>query len=287
MSAPLLPRQHFVAAAGNSGWQRLAYLDWGDPGNPDVVVCVHGLTRNAHDFDVLAAALAPRYRVVCPDVVGRGLSDWLPNPGDYGYLRYLADSAVLLARIGVERVHWVGTSMGGILGELIAAMPHNPLRSLVLNDVGARIPVASLRSIASYVGSPPACVDLDAVAAYLARIHSGFGALTPEQWRTMAGHSARVDSDGCWRLRYDPAIGAALRGPLAEIDLGAVWAAGKLPTLVLRGAESTLLTEAILAEMLAVRPDTRTVTFPACGHAPALQDATHVAVVRDFLDAQP
>lgn len=285
LDQPAVPRQRTLRAAGARGWQRLAYVEWGAPDNPEVVVCVHGLTRNGRDFDWLAQALAPRYRVVCPDVVGRGLSDWLADPAEYSYARYVADAAQLIARLGVERVHWVGTSMGGILGMLLAAMPGHPLRSLVLNDVGALVPRAALEAIATYVGKAP---DFDSVAAavdYLQRIHRGFG-LTREEWLALAPHSVRQEADGRWRLRYDPAIGAAFQGPLQDVDLSAVWAAGPLPTLVLRGADSTLLSAETLAQMCRVRPDTLQQTFAGCGHAPALQTPAQIAAVAGFLDAQ-
>jgi pimeloyl-ACP methyl ester carboxylesterase len=285
MSAEAEPRQYYLATPGVPGWQRLAYVEWGDQDNPDVVVCVHGLSRNGRDFDVLARSLARRYRVICPDVIGRGLSDWLPNPADYSYPRYVADAALLIARLGVEKVHWVGTSMGGILGMVIAAMPGSPLRSLVLNDVGTRIPLESLQSIASYVGAPPSFDTLAGALQYLERIHAGFG-LSATQWQSTAAHAARQDSDGRWRLRYDPGIGAAFRGPLAEVDLSAYWAATRLPTLILRGAESRLLTEAILAETLAVRPSAWSVSFAGCGHAPGLQDPAQIATIQDFLAGQ-
>jgi len=285
MNQPASPRQCFLPAAGARGWQRLAYVEWGDADNPEVVVCVHGLTRNGRDFDVLARVLAARYRVVCPDVVGRGLSDWLADPAEYTYPRYLNDAALLVARLGVERVHWVGTSMGGILGMLIAAMPGHPLRSLVVNDVGALIPKAALEVIASYVGSPPAFDSVDAAADYLSGLYAGFG-LTRAQWQPLAVHSTRQDADGRWRLRYDPGIAGAFQGDLADVDLAPVWAAGRLPTLVLRGAESQLLLPQTLARMVEVRPDTLTRTFPGCAHAPGLQDPAQIDAIRDFLLAQ-
>lgn len=282
MSTSPQPRQAFLPAMGARGWQRLAYVEWGDPGNPDVVVCVHGLTRNGRDFDVLARALAPRYRVVCPDVVGRGLSDWLPDGAEYSYPRYLADSALLIARLGVERVHWVGTSMGGIIGMLLAAQPGNPLRSLVLNDVGSRIPRDSLEAIARYVGKAPPFASLAEVTDYLQAMHFGFG-LDRAQWDTLAAHSAIQGPDGAWRLRYDPAIAVAFQGKLEDVDLSAFWAAVAVPSLVLRGVDSTLLQAETLAEMLGRRPGTQARTFPGCAHAPGLQDDAQVACVHDFL----
>lgn len=276
------PRQCFLPCCGARAWQRLAYVEWGDSDNPDVVVCVHGLTRTGRDFDVLARRLAERYRVVCPDVIGRGLSDWLTDAAEYGYPRYVSDAAQLIARLGVARVHWVGTSMGGILGMLIAAMPGNPVRSLVLNDVGSLVPKAALDVIAAYVGKPPSFDSLAAAGEYLARLHSGFG-LDAAQWQVLAPHSARQDSDGRWRLRYDPAIGAAFQGQLQDVDLSAYWTAIQAPTLVLRGADSQLLLSATLQEMLMQRPGTQSLTLAGVGHAPGLQSDEQVRVITDFL----
>lgn len=283
MSHLVVPRQHTLKACGSERWQQLAYVEWGDPDNPRVVVCVHGLTRTGRDFDALARRLARDHRVVCPDVVGRGRSDWLARPEEYGYPRYVSDAALLLARIGVDQVDWVGTSMGGILGMLLAAVPGNPVRRLILNDVGSFIPRAALETIGSYVGAAPTFSSLQDAAGYLARVHAGFGALSPAQWETLAEQSTLEMADGGFRLRYDPAIAAAFKGSLTDVDLGAVWAAVTAPTLIVRGAESSLLSAQTVAAMCRVRPETESVTFPGCGHAPALLDPAQIAVLVDFL----
>ncbi len=277
------PRLLSVTVPATGRWLQMAYAEWGAADNPDVVVCVHGLTRSGRDFDVLARHLAGRFRVVCPDVMGRGRSDWLPQAADYSYPRYLQDLAILLARLQVAQVHWVGTSMGGILGLMLAAMGAHPLRSLVLNDVGMHIPAAALAQIGSYVGRSPSFGTFADAARHLAKVNAGFGQLDDAQWTELARHTTRQDSDGRWRVCYDPAIGLALQGVQQDIDLSAWWRASTLPTLILRGAGSALLTPATVAAMQAVRPDVRAVTFPDCGHAPALQDPAQVAEVLAFL----
>ncbi len=287
MSGLTQPRQHYLAAVGAGRWHQLAYVEWGDPANPDVVVCVHGLTRCGRDFDALARALSARYRVVCPDVIGRGRSDWLPDPAGYGYGRYLADIALLLARIDVPAVHWVGTSMGGILGMMVAAMQQAPLRSLVLNDVGSRVPLASLQFLATYVGKAPSFDTFDGITAYLSEVNASFGRLSAAQWRTLAEHTARQDSDGRWRVRYDPAIALALQGLTSDVDLRPLWQATRVPGLILRGANSGLLTEDIIADMQSVRPDVQAITFADCGHAPALQDPAQIDAITRFLATHP
>jgi len=282
-SPSLQPKQKYLNATSFSGWKRIAYVEWGDEQNPDVVVCVHGLTRNSRDFDTLARALAPRYRVVCMDVIGRGLSDRLDNPDEYNYPRYVVDASLLLARLNVEKVHWIGTSMGGLMGMMMAAMPNPPFRSLVMNDIGSFIPGDALRGLAEYVGKASAFDSLEKVARYLSIIHAAFGPVPDGHWMEMARHSAYEAANGEWFLRYDPAIAKVFLKPIQDRDMTALWVAGQVPTLVLRGAVSTLLTEETLKVMLSTRTDARAITFPGCGHAPSLQPADQIAAIQQFL----
>ncbi|MGD9953777.1 MAG: alpha/beta fold hydrolase [Burkholderiales bacterium] len=275
-------REGAVRSLGPHGFHRLRWVEWGDPDNPRVVVCAHGLTRCGRDFDYLAQHLADAYRVVCPDAAGRGRSDWLADKGDYGYPLYCADTATLLAAIGAESVDWVGTSMGGLLGMLLAATPRTPVGKLVMNDVGCVVPKAALERIATYVGRDPAFDSIEALEAAM-RAVSPFGNLSDAKWRHLAVHAARLDEAGRWRFRYDPGIAAPFRaGPLADMDLRAAWAAVRGPVLVIRGEHSDLLTPAIHAEMLA-RPGTEGYVVPGTGHAPMLMDEAQAAAVRAFL----
>lgn len=279
------PVEHRFLGLGLGGFHRLAYVSWGEDRAQPPVLCVHGLTRNGRDFDSLAADLAwSGRRVVCPDVVGRGRSDWLANPALYGYPQYLGDAAALIARLDVTEVDWVGTSMGGLIGMMLAAQPNTPIRRLVLNDVGPFIPQAALLRIGSYVGQDPAFADLDELEAYLRWVHAPFGPLTDGQWRHLAEHSARRRQDGTLGLAYDPGIAAAFAGPVADVDLWMVWNQIRCPVLVVRGAESDLLTAAT-AERMAARPNTTLLTIPGCGHAPALMTADQTAPIRDWLAA--
>ncbi len=280
------PRLHTVAVPATGRWLQMAYAEWGAADNPEVVLCVHGLTRCGRDFDALARYLAPRFRVICPDMPGRGRSDWLPAASDYSYPRYLNDISVLLARLQVARVHWVGTSMGGILGMMAAAMQGHPLRSLVLNDVGMRIPAAALQQLATYVGKAPTFDSFAAITEYLARVNAGFGRLDAMQWAELARHTTREDAAGRWQVCYDPAIGAALQDIRQDIDLEPLWRSTRLPALIVRGVESTLLTAEIVSGMQAIRPDVQAITFSGCGHAPALQSLEQLAVVAGFLSGQ-
>ena len=281
----MTPRLRELKALGLHGFTEIAYAEWGPETGNRVAICVHGLTRNARDFDWLAAALADRgWRVLCPDMPGRGRSAWLGDPADYGYAVYLAASAALIARSDAEQVAWIGTSMGGIIGMMLAAQPKTPLRRLVLNDVGSLIPKASIARIASYVGDAPAFADLQAIEAYLRRVHAPFGALSDAQWRHMAVHGSRPAEEGKLRLHYDPAIAVPFRQQEPQdVDLRAVWNAVKIPTLILRGATSDLLLRETAAEMSA---DGRAilVEIPGCGHAPSLMEPAQIATVIDFVE---
>ncbi len=275
-------REGSVKCLGPHGFHRVRWTEWGEPDNPRVLVCAHGLTRCGRDFDTLARALADTYRVVCPDAAGRGRSDWLADKADYGYPLYLSDTVTTLAALHAESVDWVGTSMGGILGMLLAAQPGTPVRRLVLNDVGCVVPKAALERIATYVGRAPAFDSLEALEAAMRSV-SPFGPHTPAQWRHLAEHVSRRDEDGKWRFRYDPGIAAPFQqGPLADVDLRPAWRAVQGPVLVVRGAGSDLLTPEITEEMR-TRPGTQVHVVPDAGHAPTLMDPAQVAAVRAFL----
>ena len=275
-------REGSVLCVDPHGFHRMHYFEWGEAANPRVLVCVHGLTRNARDFDELARALSDVYRVVCPDIVGRGKSDWLRDAKDYTYALYGTDIATLLAKVGAESVDWVGTSMGGIIGMILASVPGSPIRKLVLNDVGAVIPKASLQRLAVYVGREPPFESLEALEAAMRSV-SPFGKLTPEQWRHLATHVSYRGEDGMWRVRYDPGVAVNLSGALTgDVNLRAFWNAVRGEALVLRGAQSDLLLPQTLEEMKK-RPGTRVHVVPDCGHAPMLMDAEQISVVRRFL----
>jgi pimeloyl-ACP methyl ester carboxylesterase len=267
----------------------MRYVEWGDPAASRVVICVHGLTRNGRDFDELAQALAPDCRVVCPDVVGRGRSDWLRGKAGYGYSQYCADLTALIARVtggGAERLYWVGTSMGGILGMLLAASAQTPIERLVVNDVGALIPAASLQRLGTYVGKDPRFATYRELETYVRVVCAPFGPLTDAQWRHLTEHGAKQHGDGSWGMSYDPGIGIPLQKPqeeIADVDLWQHYEAIRCPTLLLRGAQSDLLLADTAAQMTQRGPKARLVEFDGIGHAPMLMAPDQIAVVRDFL----
>lgn len=278
-------REATLRCANPQGLHRIAYTEWGDPHNPDVLVCVHGLTRNGRDFDDLAEALSSDYRVICPDVVGRGRSEWLPAKSAYGLPQYVSDMMVLLARSRVESVHWLGTSMGGLIGMLIASQPDSPITRLVLNDVGPVITAASLRRIGDYVGRAPVFPDFAAAETYIRAVSAPFGPLTDEQWRRMTQTSVRARAGGGFEMRYDPGIGDVFRSApvLNDVDLWPIYDAIRCPTLALRGETSDLLTPETHREMGRRGPQAKLMEVPGVGHAPMLMDSAQIALVRDFL----
>ena len=271
-------------ALGPHGFHRVHYTEWGDPDNPKVLVCVHGLTRTGRDFDFLAAALEQEYRVICPDVVGRGESDWLPDKSDYTNLLYVSDIATLLARLDAERVDWIGTSMGGLIGIALASFPGSPIHKLVINDVGPRIPAAGLQRIATYVAQVITFSSIEKMEKAMRLVAPAFGNLSDEQWRHMTIHSAQQLEDGRYTFAYDPGIAENFKNlDMKDIDLWSLWDAIRCPTLVLRGAYSDVLDHADAVAMTERGPKAKLFEFPGMGHAPALMADEQIAVVRDWL----
>ena len=279
------PRLRHVQCASAAGLHRMAYLEWGDAANPDVLVCVHGLTRCARDFDNLARALAGRYRVVCPDVAGRGESDWLADPMHYGYPQYVADMVTLIARLDVERVHWVGTSMGGLIGMALASLKDSPITKLVLNEAGAVVAHAALERIGSYVGKAPDFPSVEAAEQLIRAVAAPFGPHTDAEWRFLTEVVLRKNADGSWRLHYDPKIAEPFRQqmPEGDIEMWPVWDAVKCPTLLIRGAASDLLSRETAEAMTRRGPKAKLVELPGIGHAPTLMHEDQIAIVRAFL----
>jgi pimeloyl-ACP methyl ester carboxylesterase len=285
------PQLHHVQCLDSRGLHRIAYWQWGDPANRRVLVCVHGLSRQGRDFDTLARDLAGTYRVVCPDVVGRGRSDWLADPMGYAIPSYVADMVTLLARLDAESVDWVGTSMGGLIGLGVAALKGSPLRRLVLNDVGPQIEPKSLQRIGGYLGQPAHWASLDEAADALLTLSQGFGPHSREQWleltRPQIVHDTAAGSG--FKPHYDPAIAVPFRAftpelaKMGEAMLWQAWDSLRLPTLLLRGADSDLLSPATAQAMTQRGPKALLHEFAGVGHAPMLVQPDQRAVIREFL----
>jgi len=281
-------QRYSLCGFSKSGFHTLSYVEWGRRDAEHIVVCVHGLTRTARDFDVLAQALLPACRVICPDVVGRGESAWLRDKSDYGFPQYLADTTALLARITAHApaqavIDWVGTSMGGLIGMLVAAQPGTPLRRLVVNDVGPLVPKAALERIGAYVGKATRFTSIEDAERHIRVVSASFGPLTDAQWRHLTEHNLRREDDGRWSLKYDPGIAGGFAGQITDLDLWSVWERIDLPVLALRGQDSDLLLHATAEAMTQRGPKARLVEFAGVGHAPMLMADDQVRAVCDFI----
>jgi pimeloyl-ACP methyl ester carboxylesterase len=279
------PRTRSLRSLSPHGFHRVVWYEWGAADAPHVVVCVHGVARNGRDFDVLGEALAPTHRVLAVDMPGRGRSDWLADASDYGFATYLATLTALVAASGADEVSYVGTSMGGLLGMAMAAQPNTPIARLVVNDIGPVIEPAALTRIGGYLGADPVFDSYAALSAYVREISAPFGPLDEAQWDHVVRTNARQESDGRWRLGYDPAIALAFRAQPAPPDLWPLWDAVRCPTLVLRGERSDLLSAATAQAMTRRGPRAEQVEIAGVGHAPMLLAPEQVAVVARFLRA--
>lgn len=299
------PRLEWVNCPHPEGQHRMAYWCWGKPDARHVVVCVHGLTRQGRDFDRLAQALVAQsegsMQVICPDVAGRGRSEWLSNASLYQLPQYASDMLAMLAQVQtqlgpdrpIQRLDWVGTSMGGLIGLVLAGQPGLPLpsaiRRLVLNDVGPAITWHSVMRMQAFVGQFGQYQDLDEAAAALWSVSQGFGPVTPEVWREMSLHMTRPGSEGRLTLHYDPAIGVPVRAltqeaaAAAEATLWSLYDQIRSETLLIRGQESDLLTSETAQAMTQRGPRASLAIWPGCGHAPTLTGDDQISVVARFL----
>ncbi len=297
MGELLQPQIHRVTCAHPGGLHQIAYREWFDARHADggaapVVVCVHGLTRRASDFDGIAPVLAAAgCRVICPDMIGRGDSDCVAQPMLYAIPQYVADCVTLIARLNVSSVSWIGTSMGGLIGMSYAALTGNPIRRLVLNDIGPNLDWVGLERIATYVGAVPKFAGYDEAAAWLKLAMAGFGPHDAAGWELLIRPYFRQTADGGWIAHYDPAIAVpfkalmANRGdPQASAEaMWAMWDAIEAPTMVLRGENSDLLSRATCAQMQSRGPRVTLHEVPGVGHAPTLISRDQVTPVLQFL----
>ena len=278
-------RERSFRSLSPAGFHHVSYTEWGNSKASRTILCCHGLTRNGRDFDALASVLAEDARVICPDIVGRGRSDWLRDPAHYGYPQYCADMNALIARLDVSELAWIGTSMGGLIGMTLAAQPETPIRRLVMNDVGPFVPKAALQRIADYVGLDNRFSSLAGVETHLRKILAPFGQLTDAQWDHLVRHGHRQRSDGTFGLAYDPAIASNVKAAVQDWDLWPLWDGISIPTLLLRGADSDLLLPEVATEMTKRGPLPKLVTWQDIGHAPALMAAYQICVVKEWLTA--
>lgn len=257
---------------------------WGRRNNRRVLLCLHGYSGNGRDFDELARAVSGSYRVVCPDTAGRGRSAWLRHPLQYHFGQFMADLRSLLAELDADEVDIVGTSMGGLLGMMLAAQPASPVRSLVMNDVGAFLPPDALRAIARNLEAPATFASLAEVEAHMRHTHREWGQLTDAQWKHLAIHGSRREGDG-YRLHFDPAIVTAARPiPLSPgFFFWDTWYRVRCPVLLLRGEESRVFPRHVADTMLEIKPQAQLVEIADVGHVPALMSADQIGIVGAFL----
>lgn len=294
------PTLNYVSCPDALGSHRMAYWQWGDPANPHVVMCVHGLSRQGRDFDVLARYLCDEVRVVCPDVVGRGQSDWLQDPMAYQIPQYAADMLRLLAHLQqqspVTTLDWVGTSMGGLIGMAVTGQPGLPLpvpvHKLVLNDVGPAVEWQAITRIAAYLGKAVQFASVQEAADAMWAVSTGFGPHSPEQWLALSRPMLKPipgAADGAVMLHYDPAIAVPVRALTeaaardGEAVLWQLYDNIRAQTLILRGAQSDLLSHATALAMAQRGPKARLIEFEGVGHAPTLVAMDQVCTVGDFL----
>lgn len=283
------PRIKMVQCLSPAGLHRMAYQTWGDDDNPRVLVCVHGVTRVSDDFDRLAESLSQDYRVICPDVVGRGRSDWLRDPRHYIVPQYVSDMVTLIARLDVPQVDWVGTSMGGLIGMGLAALPDSPVRKMVLNDIGPNLNFPALTRIGEYIAQDVRFASFEQGRDYIRTVSAPFGPHSDAEWDKLARDVLRVESDGHWRRHYDPAIAKGFEGITEESTKrgeAALWAAYdaiRAPVLLVRGSESDLLTHETAQTMTERGPHAQLVELPGIGHAPTFMHDDQIALARQFL----
>jgi pimeloyl-ACP methyl ester carboxylesterase len=278
-----------VQCLSPAGLHRMAYKEWGDPNNQNVLVCVHGVTRVSDDFDVLALALSDKYRIICPDVVGRGQSDWLPNPQLYQIPQYVSDMVTLLARLDVEKVDWLGTSMGGLIGMGLASMSKNPIRKLILNDVGPALNLEAIKRIGEFIGQDVRFDTFDEAAAYIREVSISFGPHSEAQWHKLANDVLKQNKEGKWIRHYDLSLSIpvkAITPELATTGQAMMWAAYdavKCQTLLVRGSDSDLLTKEAAQEMTQRGPRASLVEIAGVGHAPTFVQAEQIDIAKKFL----
>lgn len=274
------PRSLYLDVAG----RQMHVTVWGLPANPPLVMW-HGLARTGRDFDDIAADLSDTWHVICPDTIGRGLSEWSNTPDDdYHLTAYAMQAARLADALRLRTLAWVGTSMGGALGITAAATTlRGRITRLVLNDIGPTFPQPSYDRIRTYIGSPPDFATMTDLEAYFRTIYAPFGAHTDAQWRRMAETSSRRLPNGRFTTHYDPAIARQFHTRPSDFEQWDAYDTLDLPTLVLRGETSDLLLPDTATAMTERGPRARIVEIPGCGHAPALNNAEQIAIVRAFL----
>ena len=293
LDLPNRPSVDYIHSINRRRNHRVVYSDWGSDDAEDVTFCVHGLTRNRHDFDMFASeytfrgdASKSNRRVVCPDLVGRGDSDWLEDSNNYNMLQYNLDLTVLVSRIGARKYNYVGTSLGGLMGMSLASLKDSPIKALVINDIAPEVPYATITRLAQYIGKDPRFDDLESLEAYLRDTYAPFGPMSDINWQHMAHYSAEETEDG-YRMSFDPQIVQNFRRywVFMNVTLWRYWKRIKCPVLILRGTESDFLSTTLADKMLRQLPNSELIEFEGVGHAPPLNSEEQYEPVMEWLES--
>jgi pimeloyl-ACP methyl ester carboxylesterase len=281
-------RENFILCETPHGAHRIAYREWGDRDNSKVLTCLHGLTRNSQDFDLLAQELQKEYYVICPDIFGHGKSDWLTDPENYVLSLYVATFITLLRQLNLSQVDWLGTSLGGIIGNAIASQFPTLIKRLILNDIGAFIPKNGLRQIAKYLRLPvPHFGDFRDAENYIRYYYASFGDLTDKQWQIFTKNTIKPTPEWGYTLHHDPKIGWKFPGnaieDIQDINLWEYWRLIRCPVLILHGENSNLLFPETIRKMQEIHPQTNVIHLANCGHAPALMDESQIKMIQKWL----
>lgn len=295
-------KKNSFLAVSEEGFHHVAYTEWGsfDPELP-TIICVHGYTRNSRDFDELANYLSSKGRhIFCPDIVGRGDSSWFKNSHHYNFTQYVSDMTTLISRTNAHQIDWIGTSMGGIIGMMLAAMPNSPIKRLVLNDIGPQIPIHGLRRLAKYAGKDPDFKSMEEAKQHFKTNYADFGIENEHQWDIFTANSIEQRAPNLYVSKIDPAIKnpkstlqiiseffhhphRALEGILYDIDLWSIWQQIKCPVLVIHGIRSDLLTSEIIKRMKRTHELTEVYEIKNAGHAPALLNASDHKRIEEWI----
>ncbi|MBY0500967.1 MAG: alpha/beta hydrolase [Alphaproteobacteria bacterium] len=281
------PRRDYIWGLSPLGFHKVAYVEWGKKTHGPVLICAHGLTRNSRDFDYLCKAIKHNYQIVCPDLVGRGESDYTGSNLTYNFAQYLADMVTLLARIDSQEVHWLGTSLGGIIGMMLAAQPNSPIKSLILNDVGMIIPSIALQRLGTYARNDDSFATFEDAKNYFKTALSGFNIIDSKIWDHITKYGTKQDEKGGLSLTYDAVIGEIFRNEeTPSLHFETYWQSIRCPVLILRGEASDMLLPEIIKKMMYFRPNTKVITIPQCGHAPSLMTIEQIQIIENWLHSQ-
>lgn len=276
-----------ILAPNKGGKHRIVYQDWGDENNPKVLICVHGLTRNSRDFDYLAHELSSEYRVIAPDIVGRGQSDWLTDSSMYTMEQYASDMVSLITSLKLKEVDWLGTSLGGLIGMTLASQPNTPIKRLILNDIGPVIKKEAIAYLATALSETPHFQSLDDLRGFLKEAYVTMGHMDPHHWEHMVTYDHRITSEGKITRNFDPKITRWVTSMTnSDVAMWELFESIQCPILIIHGQESVILTSEICQEMLKRNPHASLITLPGVGHTPSLMPKAQIQVVEDWLSGE-